>query len=83
MDEEEAPRSSLTRKNSIGTGLKSVSFAVETLTKKQSNQDKLLLSQSTNMSETIKMLNSLQHQLLESKNKINELEKKLADLIDG
>jgi hypothetical protein len=83
MDIEDVPKSSLARRNSVGSGLKSVSFALESVTKTQSSQDKLLLSQRSNMSELIKLSNGLQNQVLELRTALDEQTKRLEDLIDG
>ena len=84
MDDEILPeKSSLSRKNSVGRGLKSVSFSVDSLEKKSSHQDRLLLSQSTNLNNACVIVKNLEKELLMSKQRMDMLEKTINDLIDS
>jgi hypothetical protein len=73
---EEAPAPNLQRRNSVGKGLKSVSFSVDVLEKKTQNQDKLLVNQSSTMK-------SLEKELLEYKNRVGNLERMVSEILDG
>jgi hypothetical protein len=84
MNEVETPNASnLTRRNSIGRGLKTVSFEVDQISKKSTNQDKLLLSQQTTMLTQQNTLSMLEKEVHIYRSRVEILEKKLDDLIDG
>jgi peptidoglycan hydrolase CwlO-like protein len=73
----------LKRRNSIGKGLSSVTFEMDTLSKKSSTQDKLLLNLNTTINALQSKITSLENQIIVHKSRIDILEKALADLIDG
>lgn len=82
-DDSNTPTLNLARRNSVGRGLKTVSFEVDQITKKSSNQDKLLLSQQSNLITQQQKITMLEKELTTNKSRIEILEKKLDDLIDG
>lgn len=73
---EDTPAPNLQRRNSVGKGLKSVTFSVDVLEKKTQNQDKLLVSQSSTMK-------SLEKELMEYKNRVATLERMVNEILDS